>query len=257
MKKYTTHTLKKQKGKSIIKMLTCYDFQTATLLNESAVDLILVGDSLGNVILGHPTTIPVTLSNMILFGSAVKRGAPNKFTIADMPFGTYASEQEGIQNGIRLFQETQCEAIKMEGAGKTLLSITRKLTNNGVPVMGHIGLTPQSIHEIGGFFTQGKNSKSMARLTDEAFALEENGAFAIVLECVSPSLSAQITSKIKIPTIGIGSGQKTDGQVLVINDILHLGKEKPPSFCEPLVNLFEIKKEIIQKQCNLWDQLSP
>ncbi len=256
MKKQTTRSLKLRKRKSQeppIKMLTCYDFQTATLLNETNVDMILVGDSLGNVILGYDTTISVTLQDMILFGTAVKRGAQNKFVVVDMPFGTYAIVNEGVRHGLELFKSTKAEAIKLEGANPVCLEVIKKLTSHGVPIVGHIGLTPQSIHQMGGYYVHGKNTDSASQLIEEAQALEEAGAFSLVLECITPELSSKLSTILNIPTIGIGSGEETDGQVLVINDLLHMGKKEPPRFCQPLINLFELKKELIQKQFKIWN----
>ena len=228
-------------------MLTCYDFQTAGLLNDSPLDLILVGDSVGNVILGFDHTIQVETETMILFSKAVKKGAPDKFVIADLPFGSYSSMETALQNAIKLFQQSGVEALKLEGAYPFLLEIIERLTQIGIPVMGHIGLTPQSVHEQGGYYTHGKDQSSKTRLMQEAVALEKAGCFAIVLEFVEEELSKKITDKLKIPTIGIGSGKHTDGQVLVINDLLHLGKKDPPKFCKPIGNIFEIKKKLVHQ----------
>lgn len=248
MKKMTTRTLRHYKLKEqtrALQMLTCYDFQTAQLLNESALDLILVGDSVGNVILGHTTTVEVTLNEMEIFGSAVKRGAADKFVVVDMPFGSYSLIDDGVKNGLSLFQKTKSEALKLEGASANTLAIIQHLTQSGVPVMGHIGLTPQSVHQLGGYYMHGKNQASADALLDQAQALQQAGAFSIVLECVTPDIAAQITQQISIPTIGIGSGNQTDGQVLVINDLLKMGKDMPPSFCTPVADLFKLKQELI------------
>lgn len=231
-------------------MLTCYDFQTAQMLNETSLDLILVGDSLGNVILGYETTVEVTVSDMITFSSAVKRGAPQKFIIADLPFGSYFTKENAIHNAVELFQKSKVNALKLEGAYKGQLEIIKTLTENGIPIVGHIGLTPQSIHEQGGYYTHGRDEKSSKKLLEEALALEEAGAFMLVLECVEASLSKTITEKLNIPTIGIGSGQNTDGQVLVINDLLKMGPNNPPKFCSPIANFFNTKKELINKYLN-------
>ena len=237
-------TFKKTDEKKL-QMLTCYDFQTAQLLNETELDLILVGDSVGNVVLGYDHTIQVELETMILFSAAVKRGAPEKFVIADLPFGTYASMEMGLKNSIKLFQQSGVEALKLEGAYPFECELIERLTQIGIPVMGHIGLTPQSVHEQGGYYTHGKDNASKARLMKEAVALEAAGCFAIVLEFVEESLAKEISEKLTIPTIGIGSGVHTDGQVLVINDLLHIGKKDPPKFCKPIGNVFEFKKKLI------------
>jgi 3-methyl-2-oxobutanoate hydroxymethyltransferase len=240
------NTKKNHNGKTL-QMLTCYDYQTAQMLNETSIDLLLVGDSLGNVVLGYETTIPVDMATMTLFSSAVKRGAPDKFVIADLPFGSYASMEIGLKNSIEIFQKSGVEALKLEGAFPFQLELIERLTQIGIPIMGHIGLTPQSVHEQGGYYTHGKDEHSQNKLLKEAKALEEAGCFSIVLECVEENLAEKITKEIKIPTIGIGSGKNTDGQVLVINDLLRMGKNEPPKFCKPVFNLFEKKKELIEQ----------
>ena len=249
MKKHTTRTIAGHKISTAappLQMLTCYDYQSARLLNETDVDIVLVGDSLGNVILGLDNTIPVTLEHMIIFSQAVKRGAKNKFVVADMPFGTYAQTSEGIKNAITLFQQTGVEAVKLEGAFPCHLKLIKNLTETGIPVMGHIGLTPQSVHQQGGYYVHGKSDHSASRLIDNALGLEKAGAFAIVLECVESSLSEKITSLVNIPTIGIGSGKKTDGQVLVLNDLLNMGPDSLPRFVKPVADLYNIKKQLIE-----------
>lgn len=233
--------------KKLLSMLTCYDFQTAQLLNETELDLILVGDSLGNVILGLPTTIPVSIEEMCIFSKAVKRGAPEKFVVADLPFGEAASMSIAIKSATKLFKESGVEALKIEGAFDFQCKIIKRLTEIGIPIMGHIGLTPQSVHEQGGYFTHGKTIESSRQLMSEAMALQAAGVFAIVLECVEKDLSAKITKELKIPTIGIGSGSECDGQVLVINDLLGNGNSAPPKFCKPIGNLYQLKKELIEK----------
>lgn len=239
--------MKKKAAKKGLQVLTCYDFQTAQLLNETSLDMILVGDSVGNVVLGYDYTVQVELDTMILFSKAVKKGADQKFVIADLPFGTYASMESGLQNAIKLFQQSGVEALKLEGAYPFECELIERLTQIGIPVMGHIGLTPQSVHEQGGYYTHGKDKASQSRLMKEALALEEAGCFAIVLEFVEENAAKAITEKLKIPTIGIGSGKDTDGQVLVINDLLHLGKKDPPKFCKPVGNVYEFKKKLIDE----------
>lgn len=237
---------KKKSAKKGMQMLTCYDYQTAQLLNETELDMLLVGDSLGNVILGYDHTIKVDTDTMCIFSAAVKRGAPDKFVVADLPFASYATMDLAVQNAVKLFQQSGVEALKLEGAYPFILEIIERLTHIGIPVMGHIGLTPQSVHEQGGYYTHGKDAASQTRLMKEAQALEAAGCFSIVLEFVEESLAKKITDKLKIPTIGIGSGKNTDGQVLVINDLLHLGKKDPPKFCKPVGNVYEYKKKLIQ-----------
>ena len=247
--KLNTRLLRKNKialGSKALQMLTCYDYQTAVMLNETEVDLLLVGDSLGNVMLGYETTVEVTLDEMEIFSKAVRRGAPNKFIVTDMPFGTYSLHEDGVRNGLKLFQNTKTDSLKLEGATTEVLSIIKTLTSSGVPVMGHIGLTPQSVHELGGYYTHGKTDAAKSLIMEQALNLEKAGCFSIVLECVDKGLSKQITNALTIPTIGIGAGLETDGQVLVINDLLKMGKNQPPKFCSPIANLFDYKKSLIQ-----------
>jgi 3-methyl-2-oxobutanoate hydroxymethyltransferase len=246
MKKQNLRELRKSKN-SNLQVLTCYDYQTATLLNQIDLDMILVGDSLGNVMLGYETTIEVTLNEMEIFAKAVRRGAPDKFLIVDMPFGSYSTIAQGIHSATKLFQVTKAEAIKLEGAFPYQLKLIERLTQTGIPVMGHLGLTPQSVHQLGGYYTHGKNQSSAEKLIQEARDLEKAGAFAIVLEMVEESVATEITKTLSIPTIGIGSGKKTDGQVLVINDLLKLGPLTPPKFCTPLIDLYALKKDLLTK----------
>lgn len=253
MKKHSTKSLrafKKNLHGQALQMLTCYDFQSAQMLSETSVDILLVGDSLGNVVLGYDTTVEVSLDEMILFSAAVKRGAPSKFVVADLPFGSYSTVDRGLQNSIALFQQSKVEALKLEGAYPWERELIERLTQVGIPVMGHIGLRPQSVHQQGGYFVHGKDSKEAKLLMSEALGLERAGAFAIVLECVEKNLAREITQALSIPTIGIGSGNETDGQVLVLNDLLGMGKDKVPAFCQPVTNLFEAKKQWVQSYLN-------
>jgi 3-methyl-2-oxobutanoate hydroxymethyltransferase len=210
MKKLNLRDIRKAKQQKL-QVLTCYDFQTATLLNQTDLDMILVGDSVGNVMLGYETTVEVTLNDMETFGKAVRRGAPDKFLILDLPFGTYSTVTQGVHSATRLFQTTKAEAIKLEGAFPYQLKLIERLTQTGIPVMGHIGLTPQSVHQLGGYYTHGKNETSADRLMKEAKALEAAGCFSIVLEMVDEKVATEITKNLSIPTIGIGSGKNTDG----------------------------------------------
>jgi 3-methyl-2-oxobutanoate hydroxymethyltransferase len=246
MKKLNVRDIRKSKQKKL-QVLTCYDYQTATLLNGLDLDMILVGDSLGNVMLGYETTVEVSLTEMEIFASAVRRGAPDKFLIVDMPFGSYSTISQGIHSATKLFQKTKAEAIKLEGAFPYQLKLIERLTQTGIPVMGHIGLTPQSVHQLGGYYTHGKNESSADKLIKEAKALEAAGAFSLVLEMVDESVATAITQSLSIPTIGIGAGTQTDGQVLVINDLLKLGPKIPPKFCTPVADLYEEKKQLLEK----------
>lgn len=246
MKKHNVRDIRKAKqGK--LQVLTCYDFQTASLLNGTDLDMILVGDSVGNVILGYETTVEVSLEEMIIFGKAVRRGAPDKFLILDMPFGTYSTVAQGVHQGTKLFQATRAEALKLEGAFPYQLKLIERLTQTGIAVMGHIGLTPQSVHQLGGYYTHGKNEESAHRLMKEARALEAAGCFSIVLEMVEENIASEISRSLSIPTIGIGSGKNTDGQVLVINDLLKLGPKTPPKFCTPVADLYKVKQDLISQ----------
>lgn len=246
MKKLNLRDIRRAKNGKL-QVLTCYDFQTAMLLNESDLDMILVGDSVGNVVLGYETTVEVTLAEMEIFVKAVRRGAPDKFLIADLPFGSYSTVNQGIASATRLFQNTRAEAIKLEGAFPYQLKLIERLTQTGIPVMGHIGLTPQSVHQLGGYYTHGKTEDSAARLLREAKALEAAGVFSLVLEMVEEKLATEITKALSIPTIGIGAGPNTDGQVLVINDLLKLGPKTPPKFCTPIADLYQLKKDLLTK----------
>ncbi|MCK9909748.1 3-methyl-2-oxobutanoate hydroxymethyltransferase, partial [Microbacteriaceae bacterium K1510] len=192
-----------------------YDYPSAKLVDEAGVDVILVGDSLGMVVLGYDSTIPVTMEDMIHHSKAVARGAKRAFIVTDMPFLSYhGSIDESLKNAGRLMQEGLAKAVKMEG-GKELAPLVLRCTQAGLPVMGHIGLTPQSVHQLGGYKVQGRDLATAQRLLDDAKALEEAGAFAIVLECVPEEVAGKISESLSIPTIGIGGGRRCDGQVLV------------------------------------------
>jgi 3-methyl-2-oxobutanoate hydroxymethyltransferase len=209
--------------KKPIAMVTAYDYPSAMLSEEAGVDVILVGDSLGNVVLGYNTTVPVTLDDMIYHTRAVVRGAPDTMIVTDMPFATYRLGIEGtLRNAARIMQEGGAHAVKLEG-GAELAEEIRLLTSAGIPVLGHIGLTPQSVHQIGGYKVQGKSREEAEKLLKDAKALEQAGAFGVVLELVTEELAAAVTQSIGIPTIGIGAGRSCDGQVLVYHDLLRYG----------------------------------
>ncbi|HUE66567.1 MAG TPA: 3-methyl-2-oxobutanoate hydroxymethyltransferase [Candidatus Acidoferrum sp.] len=220
-------------------MLTAYDYLSARILDEAGIPILLVGDSLGMVMLGHSTTLPVTMDDMLVHAKAVSRGARQALLVGDMPFMSYqVSPEEGVRNAGRFIQEGGMHAVKLEGGGPAI-EITRRLTESGVPVMGHLGLTPQSVHGMGGFKVQGKSDAQAARITSDALALEEAGAFSIVLEGMPSKLTASLTQKLRIPTIGIGAGPGTDGQVLVFHDMLGLTTGKAPKFVKRYANLAE------------------
>lgn len=234
----------KQK-KEKIPMLTAYDYVTAKMVDEAGVPLILVGDSLGMVMLGYQSTIPVTMEEMIHHTKAVVRGAKEALVVGDMPFMTYhISVSDALSNAARFIQEGGAQAVKLEG-GEVVAETVRRLVRCGIPVMGHIGLTPQSIHQLGGFKVRGKGLEEARKLLNDARILEEAGAFAIVLECTPAPLSKLITQKLSIPTIGIGAGLDCDGQVQVISDLLGLYTEFVPKHAKQYAKLAgEIKTAV-------------
>ncbi|RQH20293.1 3-methyl-2-oxobutanoate hydroxymethyltransferase [Okeania hirsuta] len=228
----------KQKGRSIV-ALTAYDYAIAQILDQAGVDLILVGDSLAMVALGYDTTLPVTLDEMIHHAKAVRRGVKQALIVVDLPFLTYQeSIQQAIHSAGRILKETGAQAVKLEGGNEAIAQTISKLTSVGIPVMGHIGLTPQSVHQFGGYRKQGKTPDAKARILAEAVAVEEAGTFAMILEHIGADLAKEITEKVSIPTIGIGAGVYCDGQVLVINDVLGISDWQPP-FAKSYVNLRE------------------
>jgi len=229
----------KLKGEKIV-MLTAYDYSTARLVDEAGIPLILVGDSLGMVVLGYESTIPVTIDEMLHHTRAVVRGTKQAMVIGDMPFMTYhVSVEDALRNAARFIQEAGAQAVKLEG-GVTVAEKVKRIVECGIPVMGHIGLTPQSIHQFGGFKMQGKTPEAAAKLLEDAKALEQAGAFAIVLETIPANLGRLITDKITIPTIGIGAGPECDGQVQVINDILGSFSDFVPKHAKQYVKLTDI-----------------
>jgi len=228
----------KEKGEKIA-MLTAYDFTMARLLDRAGIDVILVGDSLGMVVLGYETTLPVTLDMMIHHTRAVSRGAKRALIVADMPFLTFQlSIEEAMRNAGRLIQEGGAAAVKIEG-GRQIVDTAKRLVDIGVPVMGHLGLTPQSVHQLGGFRPQGRDSEAAEKLIKDAQALEKAGVFGIVLESIPSDLAGRMTASLKIPTIGIGAGTQCDGQVLVSYDALGLSDGPVPPFAKQYAQLAE------------------
>ncbi len=220
-------------------MLTAYDYLSAKILDEAGIPILLVGDSLGMVMLGYPTTLPVTMDEMLHHAKAVTRGAHQALLVGDMPFMSYhTSVEQAIGNAGRFVQEGGMHAVKVEGGGR-IIEITPRLTAMGIPVMGHLGLTPQFVHQMGGFKVQGKTDKQAARILSDAKELEQAGAFSIVLEGVPSDLATRVTKALRIPTIGIGAGPGTDGQVLVFHDMLGLTTGKAPRFVKRYANLAE------------------
>ena len=210
--------------------LTAYDAPTARILESSGVPMILVGDSLGNVVLGHESTVPVTIEDMVHHCSAVRRGAPETFVVADMPFlAAQVNDDEAIRNAGLLIQEGSADAVKVEGGGVRAETI-RRIVEAGIPTMGHLGLTPQNATQLGGYRVQGNTPESAKRIIQDALALEKAGAFALVLECVPAALAAQVCSQVGIPVIGIGAGREVDAQVLVFHDLVGLSGDFKPRF---------------------------
>ena len=242
----TTADIKKMKASGEkITVLTAYDYAMSSILDECNIDIILVGDSLGNVVLGYDTTLPVTMEDMLHHTKAVSRGVRNALIVADMPFLSYqVSEHKAINNAGRFLKEANAQAVKLEG-GREFAEVVRKMTSSGIPVMAHLGLTPQSIHQIGGYKVQGKNEDAASRIIEDAKILEQAGAFSVVLECIPEGLASEVTKSVSIPTIGIGAGINCDGQVLVINDLLGMNEKFTPKFVKKFANLnLEIKKAV-------------
>ncbi len=238
MDKITVPVLKGMKGKQKITMLTAYDHPTAKILDNAGVDTILVGDSVGPVVLGYPNTIPVTVDEMIHHTRAVARGTKRALLIIDMPFMSYQeSIEQAKRNAGRMFKESGAEAVKLEG-GVNMHDTIKAIADIDIPVVAHIGLTPQSIHRMGGYKVQGKG-KDVEKLLDDARAVEAAGAFMVVLECVPRQLAKEITEMLSIPTIGIGAGPDCDGQVLVIHDLLGMLGDFRPKFVKQYLNLSE------------------
>ena len=239
-KPITTSTIRQMKveGRPST-MITAYDYAMARNVDEAGIDMILVGDSVGNVMLGYSSTIPVTMDAMIHHTQAVVRGTKYALVVGDMPFMSYqASEAEGLMNAGPFLKEGGCAAIKLEG-GSEVCPLVKKMVTAGIPVMGHIGLTPQSVNQFGGFKVQGKDVAAAQKLLDDAKALEAAGAFSIVLECVPAALAAKVSEAISIPTIGIGAGNGCDGQVLVCNDLLGVSNGFTPKFVKKYRDLHQ------------------
>lgn len=242
--KTTVTTLQKMKeeGKKIT-MLTAYDYSTAKLEDEAGIDTILVGDSLGNVMLGYENTIPVTVDNMITYGASVVRGAKNAFVVIDMPFMSYqTSVYDAVCNAGRIMKETGCDAVKLEG-GVKFAPVIEVITNASIPVIAHIGLTPQSINAFGGHKVQGKTEAAAKQIIEDAKAVEAAGASAIVIEGVPAAIGKLATEAVKIPTIGIGAGPDCDGQVLVYQDVLGMFTDFTPKFVKRYADIGSIMKE--------------
>ncbi|MCU4175180.1 3-methyl-2-oxobutanoate hydroxymethyltransferase [Carboxylicivirga sp. N1Y90] len=238
-KKVTTHVLSelKMKGEKIA-MLTSYDYSLAKIVDNAGVDVILVGDSASNVMAGWETTLPITLDQMIYHGASVVRAVNRSLVVVDMPFGTYqGNSKEALTSAIRIMKETAADAVKLEGGSEVLESVQRILSA-GIPVMGHLGLTPQSIHKFGTYTVRAKREEEAKKLIEDAHLLEEAGCFGIVLEKIPADLAGQVSKELHIPIIGIGAGNQVDGQVLVLHDMLGINQEFSPRFLRRYHNLF-------------------
>ncbi|MDD4848099.1 MAG: 3-methyl-2-oxobutanoate hydroxymethyltransferase [Bacteroidales bacterium] len=246
-KKITTHVLQEMKLKGEkIAMLTAYDFSMARIIDNAGIDVILVGDSAANVMAGYETTLPITLNEMIYHATSVVRGVQRALVVVDMPFGTYqGNSKEALSSAIRIMKESGADAVKMEGGAEILESINRILCA-GIPVMGHLGLTPQSIHKFGTYVVRAQQEEEAQKLIEDAQLLEKAGCFSIVLEKIPAKLGGDVASKIRIPVIGIGAGSKVDGQVLVLHDMLGITQEFSPRFLRRYHNLFEEIKGSVQ-----------
>lgn len=240
VKRVTTHVLQEMKNRGEkITMLTGYDFSMARIIDSAGIEVILVGDSASNVMAGHETTLPITLDQMIYHASSVVRAVERALVVVDMPFGSYqGNSKEALSNAIRIMKESGGHAVKLEGGQEILESIKRILTA-GIPVMGHLGLTPQSIYKFGTYVVRAKEDTEAQRLIEDAKLLEEAGCFAIVLEKIPAKLAAEVAKNVSIPIIGIGAGNGVDGQVLVVHDMLGINNEFSPRFLRKYANLYE------------------
>lgn len=239
----------KSQGKRLV-MITAYDATMGRLVDEAGVDMVLVGDSLAMVVLGYDTTLPVTMEEMLHHTRAVRRGVKRALVIGDMPFGSFQGNvSEAVANAARFLKEAGADAVKLEG-GVRVASHVRQMTEMGIPVLGHIGMTPQSVQQYGGFKVQGRDERAREALLKDAKALEEAGAFAIVLECIPESLGEEITKSVSIPTIGIGAGRYCDGQVLVIHDVLGLASDFKPKFVKRYVDLTTATIDAVKTYCD-------
>ncbi|MHA8064452.1 3-methyl-2-oxobutanoate hydroxymethyltransferase [Aquirufa aurantiipilula] len=246
-KKITTQSLQimKKQGEKI-SMLTCYDFSMARLLDQSGVDVLLVGDSASNVMAGHETTLPITLDQMIYHAQCVVRGTQRALVIVDLPFGSYQSNSEiALSSAIRIMKETGAHAIKLEGGQEVIESI-KKIVKAGIPVMGHLGLTPQSIYQFGSYGVRAKEEEEANLLLEEAKMLETAGCFGVVLEKIPADLAKQVSERLQVPTIGIGAGNHCDGQVLVMHDMLGINTEFKPRFLRRYLNLGDMIPQAVK-----------
>ncbi|KUO67025.1 MAG: 3-methyl-2-oxobutanoate hydroxymethyltransferase [Gracilibacter sp. BRH_c7a] len=247
MAKKTIHDFQRMVSKNEkISMLTAYDYPSASILEKAEIDIILVGDSLGMVVLGYDSTVPVTMEEMLHHTKAVRRGAPNTFIVADLPFLSYATSEDALKNAGRLIKEGDADAVKLEG-GEGFAETVRVLTRAGISVVGHIGLTPQTISQLGGYKVQGKDFESASQLNQDALSLEKAGIIMLVLEAIPKQLAEIITTELSVPTIGIGAGDKCDGQVLVFHDLMGLFDKFVPKFVKQYESLGSLAVEAVKK----------
>lgn len=250
VKKVTVPSLRVMKAQGRrIAMVTAYDYVTGRIVDEAGADVVLVGDSLAMVALGHETTLPVTLDEMLHHTRAVRRGVKRALVVGDMPFGSYqGSVAEAVGNAARFLKEAGADAVKLEG-GRRVAEAVRRMTEVGIPVMGHIGMTPQSVHQMGGFKVQGREEAQRRALLEDAKALEEAGVFTLVLEAIPAELAQVITAAVSVPTIGIGAGPHCDGQVLVITDLLGFTDDFRPKFVKRYAELGEAARRAVAEYC--------
>ena len=243
----TTSQLKKMKEQGEkISMITSYDYSMASIVDGAGIDIILVGDSAANVMAGHKTTLPITLDQMIYHASSVVRGVERAFVVCDMPFGTYQGDPiTALHSAVRIMKESGADGVKLEG-GEEIIDSVKKILTAGIPVMGHLGLTPQSVHQLGGYSVQAKEDAAAEKLIADAKLLEEVGCFAVVLEKIPAALAKRVSEALTIPTIGIGAGAGTDGQVLVIHDMLGINKGFSPKFLRRYANLHDVMTEAVE-----------
>lgn len=240
IKRVTTHILQEMKQRNErIAMLTAYDYSMATILDDAGLDVLLVGDSASNVMAGHETTLPITLDQMIYHAASVVRGANRAFVVVDLPFGSYqGNSKEALNSAIRIMKESGAHGVKLEGGVEIVESVQRIITA-GIPVMGHLGLTPQSIYKFGTYTVRAKDEEEANKLKTDILALQDAGCFAVVLEKIPAKLAKEVTESVHIPTIGIGAGPNCDGQVLVVNDMIGLTKGFKPRFLRQYLDLYE------------------
>lgn len=248
VKRVTTHTLMmlKEKGERIA-MLTAYDFSSARIIDAAGIDIILVGDSASNVMAGHETTLPITLDQMIYHAQSVVRGVQRCLIVVDLPFGTYqGNSKEALNSAIRIMKETGAHAVKMEG-GEEVVEGIQRIVSSGVPVMGHLGLTPQSIYKFGTYQVRAREEAEAAKLRADALKLQEAGCFAVVLEKIPAALAKEVSESLQIPTIGIGAGNHCDGQVLVMHDMLGINHEFKPRFLRQYADLHQVMTSAVKQ----------